>query len=130
VFVAYAAGMATTLIALAATVALLRQGALRRLRPLVARLEIVSGLLLVLAGSYLAYYWARVRFGSTATLANDPIVGTTTMYSARVQTFAGRLGLSLVVALALASLLVLLAGLWQARKKRQTTSPSPAERPA
>ncbi len=130
VFAAYAAGMAITLVALAAVVALLREGIVRRLSPLVARLEIVSGLLLVLAGAYLTYYWARVRFGDTATLADDPIVGTTTLYSARVQTLAGRLGLSLILALVLATGLVIIAGLWQVRNGRRATAPTPSRGPS
>jgi hypothetical protein len=34
----------------------------------------VTGLLLLASGGYLFYYWARLRFGDTATVADDPIV--------------------------------------------------------
>jgi hypothetical protein len=32
----------------------------------------VAGALLVAAGGYLAYYWARFKFGDTANVADDP----------------------------------------------------------
>ena len=47
------------------------------------RLHRVSGLLLLLAGGYLTYFWARLEFGSSATIADDPIVGVATRYSAQ-----------------------------------------------
>jgi cytochrome c-type biogenesis protein len=73
-FLAYAAGMGLTVAAAALAVALAHDGVIGRLRraaPLISRL---GGLLLVLAGGYVAYYgwWeTRVLAGSTAT---DPVV--------------------------------------------------------
>ncbi len=122
---AYVAGIATTIMALLVVATLLREGLARRLGPLAARLHRVSGLLLVLAGGYLTYFWARLEFGSSATLADDPIVGVATRYSARMQTLAGRLGLSLVLALALLVLLALAAGAWRSAHPRL---PAPARR--
>ena len=57
-YVAYALGMGTILTALAIAAALSRRGlalALRRVLPYVQR---ASGLLLLLAGAYVVYYWA------------------------------------------------------------------------
>jgi hypothetical protein len=34
----------------------------------------IAGLLLLASGGYLFYYWPRLRFGDTATVADDPIV--------------------------------------------------------
>src|SRR5262249_21392212 len=84
--------------------------------PLAGRLHRVSGLLLVLAGGYLTYFWARLQFGSSATIADDPIVGVATRYSARTQTLAGRLGTGFVLALLI--LLALAAGLWRSTPTR------------
>ncbi len=123
VLAAYVAGIATTIMALLVVATLLREGLARRLGPLAARLHRVSGLLLVLAGGYLTYFWARLEFGSSATLADDPIVGVATRYSARMQTLAGRLGLSLVLALLV--LLALAAGAWRSAHPRL---PAPARR--
>lgn len=119
VFGVYVAGMATTVLVLSLVAALLREGLGRRLGPLFAALVPLSGLLLVLAGGYLTYFWARVRFGETATLADDPVVGLATRYTARVQTLAGRLGLTFVLALVLVLVLALGASLWQARRSER-----------
>ncbi len=122
VLAAYVAGIATTIMALLVVATLLREGLARRLGPLATRLHRVSGLLLLLAGGYLTYFWARLEFGSTATLADDPIVGLATRYSARMQTLAGRLGVSLVLALALLVLLALAAGAWRSAHPRLPTT--------
>jgi cytochrome c-type biogenesis protein len=118
VLAAYMAGIATTVIALLVVASMLREGLARRLAPLAARLHRASGLLLLLAGGYLTYFWARLQFGSSATIADDPIVGAATRYSAHMQTLAGRLGISFVLALALLILLTLVAGLWRTTPAR------------
>jgi cytochrome c-type biogenesis protein len=118
VLAAYMAGIATTVVALVVIASVLREGVGRRLAPLAGRLHRVSGLLLLLAGGYLTYFWARLQFGSSATIADDPIVGVATRYSARMQTLAGRLGTSFVLALALLILLALAAGLWRSAPRR------------
>src|SRR5205823_1126794 len=74
VFAAYAAGTAVVLMALSVLVALAREGVTRAVRPMLPYMSRIAGLLLVIAGGYLVYYWARLRFGNTATVADDPIV--------------------------------------------------------
>ncbi len=118
VLAAYVAGIAITILALLVVATVLREGLARRLGPLAGRLHRVSGLLLLLAGAYLTYFWARLEFGSSATLADDRIVGVATRYSARMQTLAGRLGISFVLALALLVLLALAAGAWRNAQPR------------
>lgn len=123
VLAAYVAGIATTILTLLVVATLLREGLARRLGTLAGRLHRVSGLLLLLAGGYLTYFWARLEFGSSATLADDPIVGVATRYSAHMQTLAGRLGLSFVLALALLVLLALAAGAWRTSPPRMRIPP-------
>ncbi len=122
VLAAYLTGIAITILALLVVATLLREGLARRLGPLAGRLHRVSGLLLLLAGGYLSYFWARLEFGSSATLADDPIVVVATRYSARMQTLAGRLGVSFVLALALLVLLALAAGAWHSAHQRLPTT--------
>ena len=78
VFVACAGGMALMLVTFAIAASLVRDGLARKLRRVAPHVGRISGALLFAAGIYLLYFWARVRFGSTATLADDPIVGATT----------------------------------------------------
>ena len=44
---------------------------------------------LVIAGAYL-YYWARLNFGDTATVADDPIVSFAIRFSGHIRTFIAR----------------------------------------
>ena len=111
VFLAYGVGMAVVLMALAIAVACAREGIARRVRALVPHVGRLSGALLTASGGYLVYYWARIRFGDSVTLADDPIVGFASRYSAELQDFAERHGTPLIagagaiVALALATAL-------------------------
>jgi cytochrome c-type biogenesis protein len=111
VFLSYGLGMALVLMALSVAIALAREGAARSLRPLLPHVRWLAGLLLALSGGYLVYYWARVRFGNSITLADDPIVGLVTRYSAQLQTFAGRHGTPLLAGAGAIVALAALSGL-------------------
>ena len=92
VFGAYAFGMATMLMALSLGAALARDGLVRRLKKLLPHMHrIASGLLLV-AGSYLTYYWARVIWSPARSLGDDPLVGAMTRFATLVQRAAGSSG--------------------------------------
>lgn len=92
VFGAYALGMATMLMALSLGAALARDGLARRLKRLLPYMQrIASGLLLV-AGAYLTYYWARVIWAPPRTLGGDPLVGAMTRFATLVQRAAGSSG--------------------------------------
>lgn len=89
VFGAYGLGTATMIMALAIGAALARDWlacALKRLLPYMHR--IASGLVLV-AGLYLSYYWARVLWASPLSLAEDPLVRVVTRFATLVQRAAG-----------------------------------------
>jgi drug/metabolite transporter superfamily protein YnfA len=84
----------------------------------------IAGALLVVSGAYLVYYWARVRFGPAATLADDPIVGVVTRFTAQLQSSAeeGRLFFAvagIVVAVALAATV---ARRSRSRRRRSSTA--------
>jgi cytochrome c-type biogenesis protein len=120
-FLAYGAGMAVVLMALSVLIALAREGATRAVRPLLPHMNRIAGLLLLVSGGYLAYYWARLRFGDTATVADDPIVSFGVRFSGQARDFADSNGsLILVVAGAIVAL-ALLAGLWQRRRRAIST---------
>ena len=123
VFLAFAAGIALMLTAVSLAAALARQGLAARLRRLLPYVTRATGVLLVLAGAYLTYYWLRLELGPAATLADDPIVGFGTRFTARLQSLASGEGELILVGAAVA---VLLAIAWSAatvRRRRLTVLP-------
>jgi cytochrome c biogenesis protein CcdA len=120
-FLAYGAGMAVVLMALSVLVALAREGAARAVRPLLPFMSRIAGLLLLAAGGYLFYYWARLRFGDTATVADDPVVSFGVRFSGQARSFADGNG-SLIVGGA-AVIVALAAGVsvWQRRRRAVST---------
>lgn len=89
VFGAYALGMATMLMALSVGAALLRDGLAARLKRLLPYMHRIAGLMLVLSGAYLSYYWARVLWAPADALASDPLVGAVSRFATWVQSSAG-----------------------------------------
>jgi cytochrome c-type biogenesis protein len=116
-FAAYAAGTAVVLMALSVLVALAREGVARTVRPALPYMSRIAGLLLVIAGGYLVYYWARLRFGNTATVADDPIVSFAIRFSADVRVFAAGRGSTLVAAAGVVVLIALLGALLRLRRQ-------------
>lgn len=109
-FAVYGVGLALTFMTLSLLAALFQQGLARALRRLAPYLGRISGTLLVVAGAYLTYYWARALFGSSATLATDPLIGPITLFSARLGAMAADQGLSLVLAVAMVVAIALALG--------------------
>lgn len=119
VFLAFATGIALMVTAVAIAAALAREGLAARLRRLVPYVSRAGGGLLVLAGAYLTYYWLRLELGANATLADDPIVGFGTRFTARLQALAAGEGELVLVA---AALVVLLAVAWSGLSARRGRS--------
>jgi hypothetical protein len=89
-------------------------------RPVLPYLSRLAGLLLIVSGGYLFYYWARIRFGDSATLADDPIVSFGARFSADVNTFAHGHGTTIV---AVAALIVAAAALSAFRLRHRRDAP-------
>lgn len=92
VFGTYALGMATMLMALSLGAALARDGLVRRLKGLLPHMQRVASGLLLMAGAYLTYYWARVIWSPPRALSSDPLVGLMTRFATLVQRAAGSSG--------------------------------------
>ena len=92
VFGAYALGMATMLMALSLGAALARDGLARRLKALLPYMQRVASGLLLVAGAYLTYYWARVIWAPPESLGDDPLVSLMTRFATLVQRVAGSSG--------------------------------------
>ncbi len=119
VFAAYATGTGVVLVALSVLVALAREGVARGLRPLLPYMSRIAGVLLAIAGGYLVYYWARLRFGNTATVADDPIVSFAIRFSGQIRSHADGHGPILVAA---AGAIVLAALLGTLIRRRQAAT--------
>jgi hypothetical protein len=100
-------------------VALARESVARAVRPALPYLGRIAGLLLVVAGGYLVYYWARIRFGDTATVADDPIVSFGVRFSGRVRNFADGQGATIVAAAGAIVVLAVLITLLHRRRHAQ-----------
>lgn len=111
VFAAYGLGMTVVLMALAVATACARQGFAHWLSPLLPYVGRLAGVLLTASGCYLVYYWARIRFGDSVTLADDPVVGLASRYSGELQAFAQRHGTPLIVGAGAIVAVALLVGL-------------------
>src|SRR5438874_10599232 len=112
--------MAVGVMALSVLVALARESATRLIRPALPYLGRIAGVLLVVAGGYLFYYWARLRFGDTATVADDPIVSFATRFTGHARTFADGRGSTLVAVAAGLVLAALLTSLLHRRRQAAT----------
>ncbi|MEN8237825.1 MAG: cytochrome c biogenesis CcdA family protein [Actinomycetota bacterium] len=97
VLAAYGVGMAIMLILFSTGAALVRDGLVRGVRKMMPYMHRITGTMLTLAGVYLTYYWARVQFGSAATLSDDPIVGFVGDFTAVIERFAGTYGRMIVL---------------------------------
>lgn len=119
VFLAYALGAAVVLMALSVVVALAREGVVRGLRSLLPYMHSIAGLLLLVSGGYLFYYWARLQWGDSATVADDPIVSFGVRFSGDIEHLAHGRGPTLVAAAGAIVALALLSALL--RWRRSTT---------
>lgn len=128
VFAAYGLGMALVLTALSVAAALARQGLARGLRRLLPYMSRLAGALLLLAGIYVSYYWLRLELGDNATLADDPVVGFGTRFTARLEVIAreDRASLLIAAAIVVGVALAAVAGQWV---RRRTAAPPSSRDP-
>ncbi|MFT5530343.1 MAG: cytochrome c-type biogenesis protein [Candidatus Poriferisodalaceae bacterium] len=108
-FVAYAFGMAVVLMALTISLATARTSLLTGLRKALPYVDRVAGLLMVLAGLYMVWFWVTERLGSE----QGGIVLRVEQWSGSLANFINgiggmRLGVGLSVIVALAALVVLI----------------------
>lgn len=118
-FLAYALGMALVLMALTLAIALARQGLVRSLRSALPYINRVAGILLVVAGAYMAYYgWYELQVLSTGTDPGGP-AGTVFAWNGSVSAWINRTGplrIGIVLAAAIAFALVV-ASAWRGTRR-------------
>ncbi len=124
VLAAYGLGMAIMLILFSTGAALARNGLTRTVRKLLPYMNRVTGTMLTVAGLYLTYYWARVRFGSAATLGDDPIVGFVGDFTAAIERSASSYGRPIMYTAGLALLAILTVTFRKRAAKATATEPA------
>jgi cytochrome c biogenesis protein CcdA len=122
VLIAYGVGMAIMLILFSTGAALVRDGLVKSVRRIMPYMGRITGTMLTVAGLYLTYYWARVKFGSAATLGDDPIVGFVGDFTATIERYAGTYGRPVMVVLGIVLLGIVGTMAW----KRFSGSPHDA----
>jgi cytochrome c-type biogenesis protein len=125
VLVAYGAGMAIMLILFSTGAALVRDGLVRSVRKIMPYMGRITGGMLTVAGLYLTYYWGRVKFGSAATLGDDPIVGFVGDFTATIERYAGTHGRPVMVALGTVLLGILGTMAWKRLARPVRPEPMP-----
>jgi cytochrome c-type biogenesis protein len=125
VLVAYGAGMAIMLILFSTGAALVRDGLVRSVRKIMPYMGRITGGMLTVAGLYLTYYWGRVKFGSAATLGDDPIVGFVGDFTATIERYAGTYGRPVMVALGIVLLGILGTMAWKRQARPVRPEPMP-----
>ncbi len=121
VLAAYGIGMAIMLILFSTGAALVRDGLVRTVRKLMPYMNRITGVMLTVAGVYLTYYWGRVKFGSAATLGDDPIVGFVGTFTAGIERFAGTYGRPIILSAGVAVAAIAAATLWNRRSTATQT---------
>ncbi len=121
-YVAYALGMGTVILVLALTVAIARASVSARIRRAQAHINRASGLFLIVAGGYVAWYgWYEVRVLSGRT-THDVVVDTGLRAQSAVTRFVAQLGaagLLVTVLVTLLTVLGMLALSLAARRRRR-----------
>ncbi len=116
-FLAYALGMGTVVLVLALAVVAARTLVVRAMRRAGAAISRASGLLLVVAGAYVAWYgWFEIRVLSGAA-TSDPVISAAVRLQGAVSRWVAGLGPGGLLLLAL-GMAALLAGLVLARRAR------------
>ncbi len=121
VLAAYGLGMAIMLILFSTGAALVRDGLVRTMRKMLPYMHRITGTMLTVAGLYLTYYWGRVKFGSAATLGDDPIVGFVGDFTAAIERFAAGNGRPIMFAAGLGLVAILAVSAWKRLDKTTRT---------
>jgi cytochrome c biogenesis protein CcdA len=122
-FLAYGIGMGLTVGLLAMLVALAQDAVVRRSRAVMPYVSRFSGVLLVLAGGYVAYYgWYESRVFAGAD-ADDPIVGAATALPGRIAGWIDTVGAGWIAAAFVLTVVAALA-LSRVRRARHAASES------
>lgn len=126
VFLAYAAGMGVVLTGLAVAVALARQSLVRRLRGALPHVQRASGVLLTLAGAYVAWYgWVELRLASGDDVPAGP-VDAAGRWSGKISTWINDAGAGRI---SVAAVALITGALLAERRRRRARLPGAGRTP-
>ncbi|MFD0888128.1 cytochrome c biogenesis CcdA family protein [Streptosporangium algeriense] len=121
-FIAYGVGMGLVVGLLALAVALAQEAAVRRTRAILPHVSWVSGVFLLLAGLYVAYYgWYELRVNAGGS-ADDPVVGAVTDLQGQLTAWLDALGVRPIAA-AFALTLVLALAVRTRKRRKESAAP-------
>jgi cytochrome c-type biogenesis protein len=109
-FVVYGLGMALSVSAITVAIGLGRDRLVARIRPLMSRINTISGVIMIGAGAFIVWYWATVLSAGAVALAGNPLVEWIERTSATIagvvadHPLAVAVGTAFVVALGIAAL--------------------------
>lgn len=126
VFLAYAIGMGVVVGVLAVSVALAQDRMVRRLRGVMPYVNRLSGLLLVVAGAYVAYYGIYELRLADGRIVDDPVVDAATAVPGAVSRFVSDAGPWAALAV---SIVLLALGLAVSRIRARPTAAAEHETP-
>jgi len=103
-FAAYGIGTMITLIAIAVTIAGARAGLVIRMKRLIPHMHRLNSGLLLVAGTYVTYYWGQILVKGAAASGSDPIMGLVTRAAAALERTGAAYGVPLILLTASISL--------------------------
>lgn len=124
-FVAYGSGMALVVVGLTIAVASGRSAIIRRIRPLAARLDRLSGWIMTVAGSFIIWYWATVLISGSSTLGQTGVVRTIDAWSSAATRLVG--DRPLVAAAVIAALILIGSGVRHRHDSSRNASANASE---
>jgi cytochrome c biogenesis protein CcdA len=128
-FITYGLGMGAIVGLLTLAVALARNGLVSRFRRLLRHVNLLSGVLMLIAGAYMAYYgWYQIRLRSK--IVDDPIVDRAEriqQWLADLVNRAGTTRLGIVAAVAVAAALLSVQGRRWLHRDGAATRPNPPD---
>ena len=126
VFVLYGIGMGLVVGVLAVAVALAQKGFITKFRQATPYISRFSGVLLVLAGAYVAYYgYYEIQVFSGAE-ADDPIVGAFTSVQSSVANWVAGINPGVLAAVLGVLVAVGLGGAWWSRRRKRSADAEPS----
>ena len=122
-FIAYGVGMSLVLIGTTVALALGKDTLVRKLRGTAPYINKISGVVMILAGTFIVWYWATILRSGAGALGDNGLVRFVDGLSATLTTLIS--DHPLVAALAVLAVILVPIGLFRARRRAHDTEQAP-----